>query len=63
MLGWVKDKFNMDSYNDFKKRMIINAWLYWVAQIMKFINEAHVGLIFLLEVNDFGDFIGLFICV
>lgn len=38
----------MESYNDFKKKMIINNWLYWVAQIMKFINEAHEGLISLL---------------
>jgi len=28
MLGWTKDKFTMASYVGFKKRMIINAWLY-----------------------------------
>jgi hypothetical protein len=25
MLGWTKDKFNLSSYVNFKKRMIINA--------------------------------------
>lgn len=62
MLGWVKDKFNMDSYADFKKKMIINTWLYWVLQIMKFIIVANEGPIFLLEVIGSGGFIDLFIC-